>query len=83
MRLQPAPLARLARAPIAVCNDRIIVAGARRGLDVIDLRAVCTDDEDFTLQIEPSARGAEKIARAIAAAVQDDGSTPRGRLFAG
>lgn len=83
VRLQPPALARLARAPIAVCNDRIIAAGARRGLDVLDLRAVCTEDADFTLQIEPSARGAEQIARAIARVLEDDGATPRGRVFAG
>ena len=64
--LEPASLAKLARVPLAVVNDRILRTGIRLGLELVDLRDVCTQPSDFVLQIEPSAQGAEKIARAIA-----------------
>jgi lysophospholipase L1-like esterase len=67
VRLEPAPLADLARVPLALLNDWIVRLGAARGLTVLDLRSVCTTDADFVLQIEPSAQGAEKIAAALAA----------------
>lgn len=66
VRLEPVEFARAARVPLAVLNDRIIRIGARLGADVLELRSVCTKDADFVQQIEPSATGAEKIARAIA-----------------
>jgi lysophospholipase L1-like esterase len=69
VRLEPEPLAMLARVPLAVLNDRIVRVGARLGLDVLELRTVCTERGDFVLQIEPSASGAAKIARAIAGVV--------------
>lgn len=81
-RLEPPVLARLARVPLGVLNDRIIRTGARRGLDVLDLRSVCTEPEDFVLQIEPSAQGAAKIARAIASVLDGRPSPVRGRVFA-
>jgi len=74
VRLQPAKYSRLVRVPIAVLNDRILAVAARIGTDVLDLRTVCTDDADFVLQIEPSAAGAEKIARAIAKMVEGGSS---------
>lgn len=83
VRLEPRALAHLARVPIALVNDRIVRAAAARGLDVIDLRAVCTDDADFVLEIEPSPQGAEKIARAIAAVVDRPGEQRYGRVVAG
>ena len=70
VRLEPAIYAKLVRVPLAVLNDRIISIGARLGVDVIDLRAVCTDDADFVLQIEPSATGAARIAQAIASLLE-------------
>jgi len=57
VRLEPPVFARLARVPLALLNDRIIATGARLGLEVLELRSVCTEPEDFVLQIEPSARG--------------------------
>lgn len=65
--LEPPRLARLARVPLALLNDWIIRIGAAHDAAILDLRSVCTHPEDFVQQIEPSARGAEKIARAIAA----------------
>jgi len=58
-----------ARVLLTLLNDGILKAAYRWGLDVLDLRAICTDAGDFTLQIQPSATGAAKIAHAIAAAV--------------
>jgi lysophospholipase L1-like esterase len=70
VQLEPAPVAQLARVPLAVLNDRIIRSGARSGLEILELRDVCTSPSDFVLQIEPSAAGATKIAAAIAATLQ-------------
>jgi lysophospholipase L1-like esterase len=80
-RLEPARHARLARVPLAVLNDRIIRTGMRFGLDVIDLRTVCTEAQDFVLQIEPSARGAAKIAAAITGIVLSEEGLTSGRVF--
>jgi hypothetical protein len=74
--------ARLARIPLAVLNDRIIRVASRLGLEVLDLRTVCTEGDDFVLQIEPSARGAAKIAAAIAALVRGGTDLPTARVVA-
>lgn len=66
VQLEPASYARLAKAPLGVLNDRIVRVASRLSVEVLDLRSVCTDASDFVLQIEPSAEGAQKIARAIA-----------------
>ena len=82
VQLEPAPYAKLARVPLAVLNDRIMRIAARLGVDVLDLRSICTEPSDFVLQIEPSAKGAAKIARAIAGLV-DDKTLTWGRLYSG
>ncbi|HEX2180661.1 MAG TPA: hypothetical protein VHH10_00140, partial [Rubrobacteraceae bacterium] len=51
---------------LAVFNDCIIRAAFAHGLPLLDLRSVCTEEADYADPIEPSARGGEKIARAIA-----------------
>lgn len=66
VKLEPPIVGHLARVPLGLINDRIQWIGARLGLEVLELRSVCTEEEDFVLQIEPSPQGAEKIARAIA-----------------
>jgi lysophospholipase L1-like esterase len=83
VQLEPPAYARLARAPLAVLNDRIIRIAARVGADVLELRAVCTLPSDFVRQIEPSATGALKIARAIAHAVEAGAGEPSSRIFVG
>jgi hypothetical protein len=50
---------------LAVFNDAIIRAAWAAGLQVLDLRAVCDEPEDYCYEIEPSARGGQKIADAI------------------
>jgi len=57
---------RIVKAALALFNDRIIRAAFSNGLPLIDLRLICSDDEDYANPIEPSARGGEKMARAIA-----------------
>ena len=80
--LTDARTARLARVPLTLLNDQIVRTATALALDVLDLRAVCTQPTDFVKEIEPSAVGARKIAEAIEALVR--GSTPRSRtqLFA-
>lgn len=80
--LEPAILARVARVPLALLDDGIVRIGARLGLDVLELRSVCTEPGDFVRQIEPSARGAEKIARAIAGSIPGGTGLRSGRVFA-
>jgi hypothetical protein len=63
------PMQRLATVALAVFNDAILRLGAERALRVIELRLVCTEAADYANPIEPSVRGGEKIARAIAGAV--------------
>jgi hypothetical protein len=74
--------ARLARVPIALFADRICNVAGEHSADVIDLRRVCTEDDDFVAEIEPSALGARKIAEAIAASVLGEETTRCIRVFA-
>lgn len=72
VQLEPPIAARLVRVPLGVINDRISRIGSQLGLEVLELRSVCTVPEDFVYQIEPSAQGAAKIASAIAALVRNE-----------
>lgn len=83
VKLEPPEFARLARVPLALFNDRILRTGARLGLDVLELRDVCTEPSDFVRQIEPSTQGARKIAEAIASVVSRESSVNFGRIFGG
>jgi hypothetical protein len=75
-------VARLARVPLGLLNDRIVQVAGRLRLEVLDLRTVCTETADFVKQIEPSARGAQKIATAIATLVQQRPDVPTARIVA-
>jgi lysophospholipase L1-like esterase len=81
VQLLPPRLARLARAPLAMLNDRILRTAARLGADALELRSVCTEPADFVMQIEPSGQGAAKIARAIAAVLRGEPWLGMGRVF--
>ena len=83
VRLEPEQYGRLARVPLAILNDRIIRTAARLGVDVLELRSVCTEASDFVMQIEPSARGALKIAEAITAVLRGDEMMSRGAVYSG
>ena len=59
---QTAPLVQTA---LAQFNDAILRNAIAVRAPVIDLRAVCVDTADYANEIEPSAQGGAKIARAI------------------
>ncbi|MCC2978024.1 GDSL-type esterase/lipase family protein [Sphingomonas sp. PL-96] len=62
----PEPHRRLVVSALSLFNDAIMRVAFARGLDVVDLRLICDDPADYANPIEPSARGGEKIAKAIA-----------------
>jgi hypothetical protein len=62
----PEPRKRLVVTALCLLNDCITRAAFARDLPLIDLRLVCDQDEDYANPIEPSVRGGEKIAAAIA-----------------
>ena len=81
VQLEPPAFAKRARVPLAVLNDRIFRTAAKLGLDVLELRSVCTEPTDFVQQIEPSPQGAAKIANAIVGAIHGDGGLSSGTVF--
>lgn len=63
----PDPLTRrVAAGALTLINDCITREAFARDLTLIDLRLICDNDQDFANPIEPSIRGGEKIAGAIA-----------------
>jgi hypothetical protein len=64
-RFPDVALQKVAVAALAVFNDCIVRAAFAHGLPLLDLRLICTEEADYANSIEPSARGGEKIARAI------------------
>lgn len=63
------PQRQLVVSALALFNDVITRAAFSRGMPLIDLRLICSEPEDYANPIEPSARGGDKIATAIAAMV--------------
>jgi hypothetical protein len=80
-RFPEAAFQRMAVAGLTVFNDFIIRAAFARGLPLLDLRLICTEGRDYANPIEPSARGGEKIARAIAELVEHGFSGGRTEVF--
>jgi hypothetical protein len=60
---------RAAAAAIGMFNDVITRAARERNWAVLELRDICREPADYANPIEPSVRGGEKMARAIAALV--------------
>jgi lysophospholipase L1-like esterase len=60
---------RLASTALTVFNDVIIRVAFEHGVDIIDLRLVCNEPQDYANPIEPASRGGAKIAQAIATAL--------------
>ena len=52
----------LAETALSFFNDVIVQEALSRSLDVLDLREIFTESDDFANPIEPSAKGGEKIA---------------------
>jgi hypothetical protein len=65
----PPPEGETITAALSLFNDAITRAAFLRGLPLIDLRLMFSDPDDYANPIEPSSRGGDKIARAIAALV--------------
>ncbi len=65
-------LERTLHVALSIFNDVIIREAVRMGLPVIDLRLICGEAEDYSKvsPIEPSAKGGQKIAKAIASLVE-------------
>ncbi len=80
-RFPEATLQRMAVMALTVFNDCIIRAAFAHGLPLLDLRLICTEGEDYANPIEPSARGGEKIARAVAQWVEHGSSGGRTEVF--
>ena len=80
-RFPEAALQKVAVAGLTVFNDCIIRAAFAHGLPLLDLRLICTEEEDYANPIEPSARGGEKISRAIAEFVERGPTGNRTEVF--
>jgi lysophospholipase L1-like esterase len=80
-RFPDATLQRIATTALAVFNDCIIRVAFTHGIPLLDLRSVCTEEGDYADPIEPSARGGEKIAHAIAEMLERDFSGGRTEVF--
>ncbi|HEX8063631.1 MAG TPA: GDSL-type esterase/lipase family protein [Allosphingosinicella sp.] len=61
-----APDHRIVRTGLALFNDVITRTAFANGAALIDLRLICGKDEDYANPIEPSVRGGDKIASAVA-----------------
>jgi lysophospholipase L1-like esterase len=57
-----------ARAALRMFNDAITRVSRELGATVLELRDVCTEPAHYANPIEPSVRGGDRIARAIASA---------------
>jgi hypothetical protein len=64
-----APDHRIIKAALSLFNDRISRAAFSRGLPLIDLRLICSEEADYANPIEPSVQGGAKIAAAISSLV--------------
>ena len=64
-------LAREAAAALTLFNDVIVSEATRAGVSILELRLICTDAADYSplSPIEPSSRGGDKIAAALAEAL--------------
>jgi len=60
---------RAASVALAAFNDAVLESAVMHGLDVIDLRSICSQPEDYANPIEPSSVGGAKIAAAIVRAI--------------
>ncbi len=74
---------RVIRSALALFNDIITRAAFSRGLPLVDLRLICSEDDDYANPIEPSAKGGAKMAAAIASLVTGgDEAQPRSVVVA-
>ena len=81
-RFPDTTLQTIALTALTVFNDCIVRAALVHRLPLLDLRFVCTEEGDYADPIEPSARGGEKISRAIAEMLQHGFAGGRTQVFA-
>jgi hypothetical protein len=80
----PGPRGRVAVTALCALNGCITREAFARGLPLLDLRLVCSQDADYANPIEPSVRGGAKIAAAVAALAAGRGpARGRSEVFAG
>lgn len=77
-----APNHRVIRSALALFNDAITRAAFSEGLPLIDLRLICSEDDDYANPIEPSAKGGAKMAAAIVRLVSGQDAPPRSMVIA-
>jgi hypothetical protein len=65
------------RTALSLFNDIITRAAFGQALPLVDLRLICREEEDYANPIEPSARGGDKIASAIARLIASEEAEPR------
>jgi hypothetical protein len=81
-RYSDADRAGVANTALAVYNDVITREAFARGLPLLDLRLILSEQADYANPIEPSAKGGEKIARAIATLLTThDFTTKRSEIY--
>ena len=68
----PEPRRQFVIAGLTLFNDVISRAAFTHRLPLVDLRLICNEPADYANPIEPSTRGGEKIAAAIAALMKAD-----------
>lgn len=70
--LEPPDLRQIIVPALSIFNDAIIRQAMNHAVPVLDLRAICTDDDDFAAisPIEPSSHGGAKIASGITDLIQ-------------
>jgi hypothetical protein len=77
------PNQKVIKAALSLFNDAITRAAFSAGAPLIDLRLICSEDEDYANPIEPSSRGGRKIAQAIATLVRTGRPGPHSVVVAG
>lgn len=77
--LFPEELRLAARVGLMMFNDVIQTVAREFGVDVIELRNVCTEESDYANPIEPSGSGGRKIAHAIVHHLMSGTVRPRPR----
>jgi lysophospholipase L1-like esterase len=80
-RFPDATLQKIAVTALTVFNDCITRLAFFHRIPLLDLRFICTEEADYANPIEPSARGGEKIARAIVETVQRGFASSRTEVF--
>jgi GDSL-like Lipase/Acylhydrolase family len=72
---------RAVRIALAAFNEVIVEQAIRRNLNVIDLRLICAEPQDYANPIEPSSIGGAKIASAIVRAVTEKATNRAGAFI--